>query len=314
MADGDAGGDSGAAGSASESNPGDTGTDDGIATGTLSMGASDENLGDNEFQKLIPAEYRDKPYLKDIDSPDKLFKQFDNAQQLIGRKNATVPAQDAAETDWEKYYETTRPENADAYQFADPELDADDKQILDYLNQTKNEDFEKEVKGLMFKHGMTKKQAESFAKDYTKALVTKSRDTLKAQIDSAKLLNQDFTERAKKNWGADTDKVLNRGKEYIGKYASPETKQLLNHMDNAGLIVLTEVIEGMHRDYVKGDSLTPSKDTSAGTSESIRKQAYALQSELMKNGSQQFDPNYDDKRKRVTELYAQADSLKRKGM
>ena len=95
----------------------------------------------------IPDAYKDRPYLKGVDSVDKVYEMLDGSQKLLGQRPAGIPGPDAKPEEIEKFYSATRPKTAAEYQFEiDPSIKADEKVIG-------------KMKDLMFKHGLTPAQA-----------------------------------------------------------------------------------------------------------------------------------------------------------
>ena len=66
-----------------------------------SQNESTENLRNDLINKpidksFIPEEYREKGWTKNINSIDDLYKAYDNAQGLIGKKTIGIPSDDAS--------------------------------------------------------------------------------------------------------------------------------------------------------------------------------------------------------------------------
>lgn len=70
----------------------------------------------------VPDAYKERGWVEKIKSPDDLWKTLDNAQSLLGKRPAGIPANDAPEDEWEKFYQAAgKPEAPDKYQFSDIE-------------------------------------------------------------------------------------------------------------------------------------------------------------------------------------------------
>lgn len=98
----------------------------------------------------IPDAYKDKPWAAKIKSEEDLYKQIDTLDALKGKKTVVPDFTKATPSELEQYYAQTRPENKDAYQFADGTDDA----IKTGLSET------------LFKNGITAHQANAVIKDY----------------------------------------------------------------------------------------------------------------------------------------------------
>lgn len=75
---------------------------------TAPLGAEAQPAPANDFS--IPQEYADRGWSSKIKSTDDLFKAYDNAQSLIGKKSV-APAEDAPQEEWDAYYSALRPES-----------------------------------------------------------------------------------------------------------------------------------------------------------------------------------------------------------
>lgn len=65
----------------------------------------------------IPESYKDKPWVSKIKSQEDLWKQIDNLQNMVGRKNVAPDFEKATPQEIENYLAQTRPESPDAYVF-----------------------------------------------------------------------------------------------------------------------------------------------------------------------------------------------------
>lgn len=217
---------------------------------------------------VIPDAFKDKPYLKGVDSAEKLFKMLDGAQELIGKKGPARPADGAPQAEWDAYYEAQgRPKTAAEYVFEPVEgLVYDDK-----LTQG--------VKELMHKNGVTAAQAKELQKGF---------DGLVAQIVKEKGIeiqkqNVDFDKLGTETFGADRDKVLATSKSLIDKFTSPNMKAHVAALPNESLVVLADVLNNVNKIYIKQDGapgggptangLTPA-DVSAKGRELMASEAY----------------------------------------
>lgn len=237
---------------------------------------------------ILPDAYKDKPYLKGIDSIDKVYKMLDGAQELIGKKTPGRPVDGAPQTEWDAYYEAQgRPKTAAEYVFEPVEgLKHDDK-----LTQN--------VKDLMFKNGISAAQAKELQKGF---------DTMVAQLAKdkgleLKQLDQDFDKLGTQSFGADRDKVLANSKTLIDKFSSPNMKPYIAKLPNESLVVLADVLNNINKVYIKEDGVPPGGPTNTGATPAERS---AKGRELMASPAYN-DPWHKDHAatvKQVKDLYA----------
>ena len=86
-----------------------------------------------------------------------MWKTLDNAQSLLGKRPAGIPANDAPDEEWQKFYQAARPESADKYSFSD---------IDGFPEGTDLEPVKAAAQKMMFEAGLTQKQADKLWKEY----------------------------------------------------------------------------------------------------------------------------------------------------
>lgn len=200
-------------------------------------------------QFTVPDLYKDKPYLKGVDSPEKLFKMLDGAQELIGKKGPARPIDGAPQAEWDAYYEANgRPKTAAEYIFEPVEgLKYDEK-----LTQG--------VKDLMFKNGINAAQAKELQKGF---------DGLVAQIAKEKGLelkqmDTDFDKLGSESFGAQRDQILANSKALLDKFTSPNMKAYVSKLPNESLVVMADVLNNINKIYIKEDTVPAGGPTANG--------------------------------------------------
>jgi hypothetical protein len=256
----------------------------------------------------IPDAYKDKSWAKGIDSMDKLWAMNDGAQELIGKRPAGIPAADAPQAEWDKFYEATgRPKAAAEYVFDyGKNADGTSKVAADVKWDTG-------LKELLFKNGITAKQAVGLQKEFD-ALVA---NTLKERNIVVEQENQDFTKITTEIFGAERDKVLANGKTLLNEHITdPRVKAMLPKLSNDGLTILASALKSFSDKFIKspGASTTapgaPGSST-AGTVGGGRAEMHAEARRLM--GTPEYTNSmHPDNAKvlaRVSQLYQDAAKL-----
>lgn len=219
-----------------------------IAEGTVST----EVVEAAPSRDFIPEAYREKPWAEKIKAPEDVWKQYDEAQGLIGKKaEATnLPAADADDAAWDEYYKTTRPETEDAYEF---EQDETTKNLIG----EKGEDFDKKVKAIMFKNGLTKRQAEGVARDYSEAFTSTMGELTAAQAQAVEDDAKEFDTIAKERWGNDASKIQGISSNILKEFVDPKHQPNLANMKNSDLITMTQALYNMAQKYGVEENYIP---------------------------------------------------------
>jgi len=239
---------------------------------------------------VIPDAFKDKPYLKGIDSMDKLYAMLDGAQDLIGKKGPAIPKADAPQAEKDAYYESIgRPKTPGEYKF-----DGQDKADPKFLPRLQN---------AFHKNGLPQEQAANLWKDVQVEL----QEWMKETGLQEKQFNVDFDKLATESFGAERDKVLARGKELITANISPAMRPAIEKLDNNALVVLADVLRNLDKKYIKPDSAPNAQPTlNGGTPDELRAKAKGLMEQQGKlspmsqeftNLQTQIDAIYDQIRK-----------------
>jgi len=186
-----------------------------------------------------PEEIRNKPYMQNIKSTEDLFKAFDGAQTLLGKKN-NLPAVDAPAEEWETYFKRIRPENEAAYGFVVKD-DAPDAS------------FRKAMAQVCFKAGLPVKQAKMVAEGFD-AVVAK----LYEEDEAAKTLKiaeqkQQFQTKVTSLFGADRDKVLAQSAALFNEFAPKEFAGIYEKLDADAKVALAAVLHGIQTKHISED-------------------------------------------------------------
>lgn len=251
-----------------------------------------------DFNTVVPEAYRDKPYMKEVTSFDKLFQDFDNAQRLIGQRQdpLTIPGPDATPEEIQAYAEKIRPESKDVYQF--PETDYSKKFGRD-------EAFQGQMKELFHKAGLQPWQVNMLTEGYDSVLMTKANEmALNSEAQAA-----DFEKLADGHFGTDKEAKLKIANDILKENVPEAFKPFMEKLPNESLMILSSVLNNVYDKYMKEDDLNTGGRGTPTDSAALQEEARQLMA----------DPAYKDFRhpkheatvKRVNELYDQIGNIKK---
>lgn len=239
---------------------------------------------------VLPDTYKDKPYLKGVDSQDKLLKMLDGAQELIGKKGPALPKPEAPQAEWDAYYESVgRPKTAAEYAF-----DGADKADPKFLPK---------VQAAMHKAGLNPTQAKTIWAEVNGALG----EYMKEKGIADEKQNVDFDKLAADSFGVDRDKVLARSKELLGEFTSPGMKTHVANLSNESLVVLADVLRNIDAKYIKQDGPGGKPDATGMTPGDVSMKARELMAQQSKFNP--MTPEYNSLQKQIDDLY---NTLRRK--
>lgn len=261
------------------------------------------------FEKIVPENYREKEWVKNLsktaDPTAEFFKQFENAQSLIGsRQGIIVPSDDATPEQIKAYHKALGvPEDIKAYEVKPIEWAAEDKPLAENISKNRPEAFMTDLKQAAMEAGITPKQFQKALEGHDRAMLKHMKTEIAQSQQNAQTLDVEFNQLADKWFGAEKTQVLDRASKLIQSTVPPEMKAVLGRLPNESLMILAASMNGVYGKYIKEDSFKTGTGTSSpmATGMQTRKQLIELQqSEAYKNT---MHPNHDDVVKRVNEGY-----------
>lgn len=246
------------------------------------------------FSEIIPEEFRDKPYLKDIgampqgpEAYQALFKKLDGSQQLIGKKTG-IPGADAPAEEWDKFHASLRPESMDAYEIKARE------------GAKPDENFAKMMREAFHTAGMTKHQAAKFQEP----VVAYLEEQEKARVEAAKKADAEFDTLVKATFGSEHEKVTERVNALLKEHAPENLKPHIGKLSNEHLALMSGVIESIRKQYVPEDELTggPAGGKAVDVDDLRAEGVKLMGSDAYKDA---FHRDHDRTVARVKEIYSQ---------
>lgn len=249
--------------------------------------------GDN-FIDTVPEAYREKPYMKGIDSMDKLWSQFDNAQSLIGKKTIGVPTQESTIEEWENFYNKMgRPEAPDKYEIKPYELPEEIKRTDEDLALMRN---------IFHKAGLTNKQAQQILDETDKAMAeyfNKNKEDMSKMVEAR---NNEFMQKLEKHFGAEKEQAIAVTETMLKKYTPKGMEDIVRGLDDKTMLALSAVLNNVHKasksedTFDKGGESVPTQ-----TREGMREEAKRLM--MSPEWRDQFHPLHESTKKKVNDLY-----------
>ena len=274
---------------------------------TVTDNGGENDFNFEEFKNAYAKDYLDKPYMKAIDSPERLFREFDNTQNLIGKKIG-VPAPDASDKEQDEYLDLIRPKDKSVYKLPDSHLPDD-------LKGLRSGDFEDKIIDLFQQAALTPKQASILAEGYDKLMMNAHGEAFKqyAEIQKANAVNDaDYDALADKTWGTEREAVQNTARALLHQFTPPEFVKGLNDLSNENLVIMASVLKGISDKYISQDDLNALRGSgrTSQSLDSLRTEAQGKMALLMNMDA--TDPKYDILQREVNEMYSQIGKLSSK--
>lgn len=179
----------------------------------------DSLTGKQPDKSFLPEEYRNKGWAKNIKTKNDIYKAYDNAQNLIGKKTIGVPSEDATPEELKSFYEKTTPKEYN----------------IEGLTENK------EVFHEMFKeNGLTNKQANGIVEKYN-SLVEEQNKML---FDGEKL-----KERLQERFGNDYQKTVDKTKHLLKQNIKESDYEAFKKLPNESLLIMLEYANNINKEY-----------------------------------------------------------------
>ena len=241
-----------------------------------------------ELKTIIPPEFKDKGWVGELKDIPALFNKVEFLQTKIGERPAGIPQDTAPKEEWDKFYGALgRPETPEGYEFGTvPEgLQVD-------------ENFQKEIKGVLFDAGVNSKQGKILEEGYNKLLL-KSTEGQKA---AAVKLDADFTTMTDAVFGDKKEASLKLAQALIAKHTPEAAKPYIANLSNEALVVLAATLNGVATTHIKPDQL-PTGGIGVGPQSDQQKREEGQKLMASKAYTDPFHAEHDTTVKRVNELY-----------
>lgn len=284
--------------------PGPIGTPAGSASGSVTLPPAGDGTPKPPVTPpafVIPDLYKDKPYLKGVDSLDKALAMLDGAETKLGQRPAGIPADNASPEEWQKFWTALgRPETPDKYQFdygkddkGQPKAPADPK-------------WDSALKQMLHEEGITVKQAAGLDKKF-QGLVAQ---ILKEKGIADQQLNVDFDKIGSDVYGAERDKVIARVVPLIKEFTHSKLQPGIAKLSSEALMIMSSAIEGMRAKFIQpeGAPLNLAGGAPSGSADSLRAEARSLMNSPAYTNA--FDPAHEQVQAKINELYQRASQMK----
>jgi len=223
------------------------------------------------FRDSIPEAYREKTYLQDVDSIEKVYAKLDGSQQLLGKRPNGIPDKNATAEDWNAFYNNAgRPETADKYE-------------LEGFKEGQ-EELSTDIKALFHKVGLSGEQAKELQTGYD-GIMTKLAEGLGA---SSEANEAEFREMTTKYFGDDQVKIIATANKLLMESIPADLKPHLEKLDNTSLVIMASALNNIQKRYIGEDRLSPRDDAGAGGGGETQAELQAAARKIMNQ------PGYED--------------------
>jgi hypothetical protein len=250
-----------------------------------------ESLGalqGDAFKGVLPADFKEKPYLKDAATFSDVLKKLDGAQTLLGQR--FIPAAEDPEEKQVAFYGKLRPETPDKYVIPDT-IEGLPPEFAKKAGESKF------IKDLLHSANISQYQAKPLIAGFLKLIYSADMATTKRHDDA-------FVKMATDLFGNQKDNIIANGKKFLAANLPDNVKPLLEGMSEKELTVILAATDMMAKKFTGEDPFRGGGGGGGGGGET-KETITAKMQEIMKN------PDYKDPFKNRA-LLQQMDGLREK--
>lgn len=219
-----------------------------------------------DFASIVPEAYKADESIQNIlktENPtEEFFKSYTNAQKLIGSR-LQVPAEDAKEEDWNKFYrQIGSPDDPTKYSINPTKLEGPDAELATFIHNSRPKEFMDKIATAGVKWGLTQRQLQGMMEDHDKAVIDLNKQELQnqaslasKQLEDNKQKDVEFEAMAKGAFGNQWEKVLERGKTFLETNVPQADRAGLTELDNKSLMLVAKALNNFIPKYTKEDTI-----------------------------------------------------------
>jgi len=199
------------------------------ATGSEGAPATTESTAMNTApQFAVPESYKDKPWASKIKTPDDLWKQLENAQTLIGRRNPVPNFDTATPQEIEEFLGQMRPTDAKAYDFSGGEEGYTPSELDPAFAEA------------LHKAGLPPKIANGLIKDLRGVITSAGEKAYDPQ---------GFLDEMERTFGNGYEVKVNQTRQLVESNLSATDKAVMENMPNSQLAVVFRLAANLNKAY-----------------------------------------------------------------
>jgi len=244
------------------------------------------------FIDTIPEGFRDKPYMKDIDSTEKLYSAFDGLQKKIGERPGGVPQEGATDEEWKQFNKSFGvPDTAAEYKVSEVQLPE---------GVTKDEDMSKALVDAAHKAGLSAKQFNALEPKFNEIMVAAAQKQIAQQAEN----DTAFDSAANDLFKDKRDEILESSRKLIAEHIPEAFKDKLADLPNESLLVMAGVLDSIKTKYISEDGPTTPGAPGAGPQTMDERRAEVRKLMMTPAYKSKMHPDHAATTAKIKELYA----------
>lgn len=217
-----------------------------------------------DFNSIIPQEFAEKPWVKDVKDIDGFFKMADDMKSELGRRAETAPA---------------APDSVDAYELSEPT----------------DKEFQDSVKKMFLDNKVPPEMAKGLDAAWNELMAKRAPDPEAADAEFHKMTGELFGDRA--------DEVMKTAKSLLSEHTPDSMTEQVNGLGNKELTIMAAVLDSIQDKFINEDDLPRGGAVVSGVKSNEEKRAEAKTLMATPEFKSKSHPSHDEVALKVAKLY-----------
>lgn len=211
------------------------------------------------FDSFVPEQFKQAPWVENLrkaENPQfELFKQYEEAQKLVGAKTLSAPTETSTPEEvaaWRKAVGV--PEKFEDYKYNKPVFEGEDAKFGEYLSQNVDDAFLDKMKQEAHKLGMPGEMFSKLVESFDRNFVERAKEINGEAWQKQMQMDEDFEAMGNRLWGDKWPQVAAQGKQMFKDLVPPQLQPDVAELDNKSLMILTAAMNSFADKYMGEDT------------------------------------------------------------
>lgn len=216
----------------------------------------------SNFEKLLPETYKEKFFVKNALKAENPFEHilqgYDNLEKTLGQRGQLqLPTAETPPEQRKAFYtQLGVPETPDAYKIEPQQWEEQDKQLGEFLTKAHDAPFMNGMKQIFHEANLTPEQVNKVVNGYDKLFMSQFRSDVTAMAEAAAQNDNDFSQMAQTLYGDSAGQIMDVGNKMLKQFVPDNIRPLIPQLDNKSLMVLSGVLNTIHKQFMSEDNLS----------------------------------------------------------
>lgn len=203
------------------------------------------------FESLVPAEFKEKPWVKETKDLPTLFKRVDDLQSELGKRPSAIPQETAKPEEWQKFNKAFGvPDKPEDYKFSAPPPGLES-----------NAEFQTGIQKILHEAGVSARQFKAIEPAWNALQLQMAKNTQAGAL----ALDADFDKISSTVFGERKDKAIAGAKSLMDQFTPAVLKPHIGSLSNEALVIMAGILDGVRAKFISEDHIPSGTGDGGGT-------------------------------------------------